>query len=209
MSDYEAATRNVRDDLAPWWAWGYVLAIPFALLTLVTPWFRAVPPSLPGLIDDGQHVDYTAWSSFPLGVICPIWLVTLGAQWYRARRHWRWPPGPSDWRARARRAGRPRSAAELARPYATGAWYSMAVAAASLAVLGANRAVFRPTYSTWDPTFTDFSAFGGGKAVVHTAVGFWFFLTAVGLFAVTSVVGLLASNQSANSWEPELRSEPL
>lgn len=211
MSDSSAGASTARDDLAPWWAWGYVLAIPFALLTLVTPWFRGVMPPLPNVADDGQHVDYTAWTSIPLGIICPLWLVVLGGQWYRARRHWRWPPGPSDWRARARRNGRPRTAAEVEHPDETGAWYSLAAAAVSLVVLGVNRANFRPTYSTFDPTFTDFSAFGGGKAVVHTAVGCWFFLISVGLFAATSVVGLVMANRAADrtKWQPELRSEPL
>jgi hypothetical protein len=212
MADAQAAAASkVRDDLAPWWAWGYVLAIPFALLTLVTPWFRGVLPRLSDVYDSGQHVDYTAWTSIPLGIVCPVWLVVLSGQWYRARRLWRWPPGPSDWRGLSRRSGRTRSAAELARPDATGAWYSLVVAAVSLAVLGLNRANFRPTYQTFDLTFTDFSAFSQGKAIVHPAIGCWFFLIAVGLFVVTSVVGLLVTNQASGraKWEPEVRSEPL
>lgn len=204
MTDSDTAASKVHNDLAPWWAWGYVLAIPFALLTLVTPWFRAVPPPLPDVFDSGQHIDYTAWTAIPFGVVCPLWLVVLGGQWYRARRHWRWPPG-----VRALRSGSPRSAAEAARPYATGAWYSMAMAAAALAVFGVDRATFKPTYSTFDLTFTDYSAFSEGKLIVHPAIGCWFFLTAVGLFVATSIVGVLLSNQDRPAWEPELRREPL
>lgn len=208
MTDSDTRASNVIDDLAPWWAWGYVLAIPLALLTLVTPWFRAVPPALPDVFESDQHLDYHAWSNFPIGIIGPVWLVMLGGQWYRARRHWRRPPGPSDWRPRARRAGRPRSAAELDYPYTTGAWYSIGMAAASLALFGINRALFRPTYSTFDLTFTDYSDFTEGKLIVHAATGCWFFLAAVGLFAVTSIVGLLLSDRRP-SWEPQLREEQL
>ncbi|MEY9855551.1 hypothetical protein ABH935_001155 [Catenulispora sp. GAS73] len=208
----ESATSDAIDDLAPWWAWGYVLAIPFALLTLVTPWFRAVPPVIPGVFDSGQHIDYHAWDNFPIGLLGPVWLVVLGGQWFRARRDFRRPPGPSDWRRRARRAGRPRSAAELDRPYATGAWYSLGMAAASLALLGINRALFRPTYSTFDLNFTDPNPadFTEGKLNVHAAIGCWFLLIAVALFVATSIVGLVLSDrQASSSWEPELRKGPL
>ena len=211
MSD-SAATSDVIDDLAPWWAWGYVAAMPFALLTLVTPWFRAVMPSMPDVFDSDQHLDYHAWSTFPLGIFGPVWLIMLGGQWYRARRLWRRPPGPSDWRPWQRASSRVRSAAELNRPYATGAWYSIGMAAAALAMLGINRAVFRPSYETL-PLFiddhTDYSgSYPDGKMIVHAAIGCWFFLIAVGLFVVTSIVGLLLSERQ-RSWEPALRDERL
>lgn len=211
-TDSATSAGNVTDDLAPWWAWGYVLAMPFALLTLVTPWFRAVPPPMPDVFGSDQHLDYHAWSNFPMGIFGPIWLVVLGGQWYRARRHWRRPPGPSDWQPRARGSDRRRSAAELNRPYATGAWYSIGMAAVSLAILGINRALFRPTYETFPLMINDYvdpaNSYPEGKLTVHAAVGCWFFLIAVGLFAVTSIVGLLLSDRQP-SWEPTLREERL
>ncbi|NUR63476.1 MAG: hypothetical protein HOV87_33170 [Catenulispora sp.] len=212
MTDSASAASNVTDDLAPWWAWGYVLAMPFALLTLVTPWFSAVMPSMPDVIGSDQQLDYRAWSNFPIGLFGPFWLVMLGGQWYSARRHWRRPPGPSDWRPWARGSARQRSAAELNYPYATGAWYSIGMAAASLTILGIGRALFRPRYETMPLIFNDHptlaQSYPSGKMLVHAGSGCWFFLIAVGLFVVTSGVGLLLSARKP-SWEPTLREEQL
>ena len=85
------------------------------------------------------------------------------------------------------------------------------MAAAALALFGVNRALFRPTYQTFpmdilnNPNPADFSE---GKLNVHAAVGCWFFLIAVGLFAVTSIVGLVLSDRGP-SWEPTLRDQQL
>jgi hypothetical protein len=77
------------------------------------------------------------------GGLAPWWAwgyIMLGCNWYGARRHWRRPPGPGDWRRRfrSRRYGDsvPLSPGEQKYPFATGAWYSLAVAAAALALFG-------------------------------------------------------------------------
>lgn len=219
MTDTSTSTSKTYGDLAPWWAWGYVLAIPFLLLALVTKWFHAVPPVVQGVDTSGQYIDLTAWSHLPSGIVGPILLITVSIQWYRARRHWALPPGPHNWR-RSRRArsnytagdGRvlydtsdiPEPLTPVAEdPYVKGAWYSISMALTALIIFGVDRALFKPTYSVFSLDIYDTAGVGGGHLIVHPAIGCWFYLTALALFFVTSFVGVLVSDRP--TWEPELR----
>lgn len=187
---------------APWWAWGFVAALPFALLALATPWFDAVPPSMPGVWGTDQHVHYTAWTHAAIGMICPFVLAFVAVQWCGAGNGWCPPPAPSDWRGAGRAfnvfmsgrrvwsgsTGSDNRPATVWYPYRTGAWYSIGVAVASLVVLGINRKMFHPTYYVLGTTSPVFQS---GDLNVHPAFGCWCFLAATAVFLITGVFGVL------------------
>lgn len=74
-------------------------------------------------------------------------------------------------------------------PYRTGSMLSIAVALASLVLLGRNRLVFSPSYSVISTGPYDFQ---NGKMIVHPAFGYWCFLISVVLILVTGAVGAAA-----------------
>lgn len=191
----EAAEAAVEIWEAPWWAWGFVAALPLAFLALVTPWFSAVSP-----MDFGDTVSYTAWTHPWFGILGPIYLMLGAGRWWGARRA-RWAPlSPNDWRwftvsnvlstagdwipmRFPKRTPRYPAPDE---PMRTGALVSLVEGAAALLLLGINRVLFHPTWAVY--------GLGGGHDqsgddAVHLAFGGWCLLLATGLFIVFGVVG--------------------
>ena len=180
---------------APWWTWGFVVAILPAFLGLVTHWFTATPP--PRV--DGDIETYSAWTIPYIGMIGPFFMMWVGGQWYGARRGWWRPPAPGDWRGFSRGlsysfvavqgAGPSRSsspAPTVMFPFRTGANMSIAEGVAVLVLMGINRACYAPKYTIVNLTSAGVRQ---GDLNVHPAFGFWCVLVAAGLFIVTGAVG--------------------
>lgn len=181
---------------APWWAWGFVAAMPTAFLALVTPWFAAASPR-----GAETTASYGAWTNPWFGIIAPMYLLLAGGQWFGAlRERWR-PPAPRDWRGFSRAVGFAGASyvplgtasgktgaqpAALTEPMRTGARLSAAYGVAALVLLGVNRALFQPTYVELDLAS---GLYQHGNMLVHPAFGCWCLLLSAGLFLCTGLLG--------------------
>lgn len=206
MAEGDVAAGDVG---APWWSWGFVAALPVAFLGLVTPWFSAQAPA-----DHFLTESYSAWTHPWFGMIGPWFLLWTGGQWFGVRRGWCRPPAPGDWRGASRalpfvgsslgsgsgagyvampssRPGKPRPPAPpVSEPLLTGSWMSVAYGGAVLALLGLNRALFRPYYHIYG---LGFGHEPHGSMTVHPAFGCWCVLLASGMFVATGLIGALLS----------------
>ncbi|GAA1964588.1 hypothetical protein [Catenulispora subtropica] len=201
MAGSESSTTDTRYEKAPWWAWGFVATIPFTLLALVTPWFEGAAPPGKGTFGGDNHASYYAWTVARIGIICPIFLILEGWQWYRSKRGLGWPPAPSDWRGAGRAfssymaGGRVKGGGggggyeETWYPFRTGAWMSIAIASVSLIVLGISWANFSPEYSYLYTSQSNF--YEDHKMIVSLGFGGWCYLISVALFFVSGIYGVL------------------
>jgi hypothetical protein len=167
--------------------------MPVAFLGLVTPWFGAVSP-----LDADTTLSYSAWTHPWFGMIGPWFLVWTGGQWFGALRGWWASPSPRDWRGASRGIylsygpvgasprGEQRPSPPLKEPMRAGAQMSAAEGAAALALLGLNRALFRPVYYEFGLPSDPYQY---GHMPVHADFGFWCVLLAAVMFVVTGLVG--------------------
>ena len=186
-------------DWAPWWAWGFVAAMPAALLGLVTPWLGAVSPL------DGRGFTYSAWTDPWFGLIGPLYLLVAGGQWFGALRGRRAPPSRRDWRGvsswmsfgsaayvpiRTASPERRLPASAMEDPMRAGARWSAWYGVVALVLLMVNAVLFQPYYYRADVRVG--AVYEERRDIpVHSDFGFYCLLLAAVMFVATGVLGVV------------------
>ncbi len=180
---------------APWWAWGFVAAVPVGLLGLFCHWFSVPSPNW----SQGPR-RYGAFSMFYLSELAPVFLIGQGAHWFGALREWWGVPTERGWQGRAlgdRVAGRvARSVARIGEDIRRGdpagqvlrgaAAIATAVGCGALLLLGVSRWAVPNTVFDPNTRLTTHSP-------VHLMFGFWCALLSDLLFVVFGLIGCVPS----------------
>ena len=177
---------------APWWAWGFVAAVPVALLGLCCHWFAVPDPNR-----FGESREYGALSAVYISGLGPILLMGQGVHWFGALREWWGVPTERGWRGRTlgdRVAGPvARAVAGIGKGIRSddpadqvvlrgAAALAVAVGCAALVLLGIGRWAVPNSVLSPDTHVTT-------HLPVHLAFGFWCTLVSGLLFVVFGLIG--------------------